>query len=560
MRRVIPLRRTVLLASVLGAAAIVALVAWQAISGGVSGYRTASVRLGSVQGTLTLAATIMPSDRLTLSFGVSGMVATVGVSIGQKVTAGQTLATLVATTLGKQVTRAQSTLGAAQAALIADESAQSQSAPTGRTPPSAGGGAPQAGSTSASGSTAPGSGGTSTGALAADQQSLVRAQQSADGAQQSVAATISAMNGACSTVSTGRGTGTGTTAKGSPTGPTPNAATANGSCTSALNAAWTAEQSLTTDLQAVSSAEGVLASWLSTHADAHTTPPSPRNGTGGGSTGRPSPTGRGTGPHTAVTNATTSLAASTADSRTAQLASDQSTVDSDKAAVIQAQQALAESQLVTPSDGTVAAVDLTAGEAVGASSSTAIVTIVSKGSFEAVASATPAQVPELAKGDHVTVTVDGRTGTLSGRITRIGPVDVSNGDSYPVVVALPPGTLGLFTGADAQMSLVVRSADHVLVAPTSAVHTTAGRSYVLILHSDRMKKTPVAVGVVARVYTQLRSGARLGETLVLAELTKPVPKPAGTVARRSGNANQFPPFFHRRIFFSGGAGAVTFTG
>ena len=69
--------------------------------------------------TVSATGTIQPARRADLSFTVAGTVTSVPVSVGQTVTAGQSLATVGADTLEAAVTTAQASLTAAQAALSA---------------------------------------------------------------------------------------------------------------------------------------------------------------------------------------------------------------------------------------------------------------------------------------------------------------------------------------------------------------------------------------------------------------------------------------------------------
>ena len=62
------------------------------------------------------------------------------------------------------------------------------------------------------------------------------------------------------------------------------------------------------------------------------------------------------------------------------------------------------------------------------------------------------------------------------------------------------------------------------MVPTSAVHTTTtGSSYVMTLTSGQDVRTPVKVGVVGDVYTQITSGLSAGTQVVLANKSEAVP-------------------------------------
>jgi len=79
------------------------------------------VTTGTMRQTVATTGTIQPAQQASLNFGVSGTVTAVDVTVGQVVTAGQTLATVAPTALQATADGAQSSLTAAQAKLAADE-------------------------------------------------------------------------------------------------------------------------------------------------------------------------------------------------------------------------------------------------------------------------------------------------------------------------------------------------------------------------------------------------------------------------------------------------------
>ena len=101
-----------------------ALIAWQSTRGSSPVYRTATVGTGTVEATLDAVGTITPANQASLNFNVSGTVSAVDVSVGQTVTAGQTLASLNIADLNATVVSAQATLAAAQATLASAEASQ----------------------------------------------------------------------------------------------------------------------------------------------------------------------------------------------------------------------------------------------------------------------------------------------------------------------------------------------------------------------------------------------------------------------------------------------------
>ena len=75
-----------------------------------------------------------------------------------------------------------------------------------------------------------------------------------------------------------------------------------------------------------------------------------------------------------------------------QIATDQAAIDSAEATLIEAQQSLAEAQLTSPINGTIASVGIAVGDTVTANSSTEVIVIIGTQSYEVSATLTSGQV------------------------------------------------------------------------------------------------------------------------------------------------------------------------
>lgn len=107
-------------------AAVVAGVgaAWVTVAGADSGgrYRTAVATVGDVSETVSVSGTVDRVNRADVSFATSGVVATLPVSVGSPVSAGDELGTLSTDALQATVDKASADLSAAEAALSAASS------------------------------------------------------------------------------------------------------------------------------------------------------------------------------------------------------------------------------------------------------------------------------------------------------------------------------------------------------------------------------------------------------------------------------------------------------
>ena len=95
--------------------------------------------------------------------------------------------------------------------------------------------------------------------------------------------------------------------------------------------------------------------------------------------------------------------------------------------------------------------------------------------------------------------------------------------SFPVTILVTGSSSGLYPGASADVELVIRQVNNVLVVPTSAVHTAGTSSYVDILKKGKEVQQTVTVGATGEPYDQILSGLKSGQEVVIASLGSTVP-------------------------------------
>ena len=529
-----PSRRPSLRAVAAVAIVILALVV-AALSGAFqssgSGYRTAVASTQNVNAALSGVATIEPTLQATVAFPMAGTVGSVGVKIGDKVGAGQTLAQLETQSLQQTVDQQMATLAQDQLALSKALSGQGGS--------SAGlGGGALGGSGTGTGTTATGTSLRTPSAstshvelvavrsaanpqLAAAQQAVLAAQQQVDKAQSTAAGAVSAAVTACQGDLS-----------------TPSAQTACNNAVQTLNAD---EQAVQAALQQLATASQNLDSIISNLPS--TTPPG--NGSGGGGGAGSSSSGRSGGGGLAGGGA--AAAAPTAQD----LSADQAAVDAAFANVAVAQQALAQAALTTPIAGTVAAVNMVPGQTVTAASSTANIVVQGSGSYQASTTVSVDNIPHVAVGQSATMVPDGKHKTLSGKVASISIVPNSTSalsTTYLVVVALKNPNVALGNASTGTVTITTQHAKNTLAVPTSAVTTNGTTNTVEVLDGNTVRQTKVHVGVVGYTWTQITSGLTKGELVVLANMAAPLPGSATSSSNSSTSTTT--PF--RGGFFGGG--------
>jgi HlyD family secretion protein len=225
-----------------------------------------------------------------------------------------------------------------------------------------------------------------------------------------------------------------------------------------------------------------------------------------------------------------------------------------QAAVGQAQRDLDDTTLRAPVDATVSAVNGTVGEFVAPSSGTSALapgtdaTIPGTNGVASAAAAQAAASPArpggtqflvldnidefqvvmaytetdaagIAPGQKVRLTFDAVPDLeLTGSVLSVSPTAtaISGVISYYVTVVLPSGDPRLKSGMTAQAEVLTKEIPGVLAVPSAAVRTQNGTSVVTVLDSDGTQRTvTVQTGATGDGKTQILSGVTEGQQVVL---------------------------------------------
>jgi trimeric autotransporter adhesin len=261
-------------------------------------------------------------------------------------------------------------------------------------------------------------------------------------------------------------------------------------------------------------------------------------GTGGTGSGRTGSSG-GTGGSEGGSGGGTGGSASSGPATAAQLASDQADLDSANAELSEARQNLAAASLAAPISGTVALVNVTSGQQVTGSqgtSTSADFVIEGAGGEEATTTVSVSDVGEIKIGQPATITLDGSATPINGRVDSIGMLSSTSSSgsaSYPVTIGLAAGEPTLFAGSDAQVAITLAQVGDAVTVPSSAVEGTGAATFVTVLQAGKPERVRVVVGAAGPVLTQVTSGLTVGEQVVLADLSTPLPTNTNPFAARS---------------------------
>ena len=244
-----------------------------------------------------------------------------------------------------------------------------------------------------------------------------------------------------------------------------------------------------------------------------------------------------------------------------QIAADQASVTAAQAQLADAQQSLSEANLTTPISGVVASENLAVGQQVGgggssaagsgsgsgsavassattgastpsaSSASSAEVLVVNTGSFTVSTSVSDTDIGKMKVGEQAVVVPDGSTTPVYGTVTSVGLLAsaTSGVPTFPVTISVTGRPGGLFAGAGAQVSIVVRQLSGVLTVPTAAIHTSGSRSFVYELQAGKEIAHTVGLGLSSGALTQVTSGLHAGDRVVM-----PLVKLAGAGGARGG--------------------------
>jgi HlyD family secretion protein len=541
--------------------------------------RVATVRVGSVDRTVEASGTVTSSLKLTPSFPTSGTVESVKVKVGDTVRKGQVLAQQDTSALQAEVDSANATLAAARQQLEADRSGQTSGSSDATT--AAYLTANHANPSSAVSSLIQEVEAAQDAVIAAQKQ-VDAAQAAIDAAQQTVDADVrqntqlrDAQQQACASNSS------------SSPSPSTSSSTNSGGCADAMAAyeasadtlsASTAtldekistQDRLLTDLDttitsldklvdqlqsaAASSGGSSSSSPPSTPSPSASTPSRPSPSTpsrpsastasrpsasntpsGSEQSGRSSASNGGSNPSSQPSSPSDNSEPASA----AQLAADQKAIDAAEAALKVAQQNLAAATLKSPASGKVASVGFVAGQ----SSADKSITIVGTGIPGVEANAPLGQVDQIKVGQSVTVTVDGVPTKLHGTVASVGRLNSSSGSNptYKVTVQLDATSQHLYDGSGADIVISTGSARNVLTVPNSAIHSSGhGGHTVTVLEGGKTSTVRVTLGVTGSETTEIKSGLKAGQKVVLADPSQPLPNSATSNSRNGNGEFQFP--------------------
>ena len=562
--------------------------AYAGTRGDATSYRTVAASTGTVQRTLSVTGNVAASGRRDLAFGASGTVRKVPVRLGERVRKGQVLARLDSTDLRADVIAARATLAKARAQLVSDESSSSSSSSSssGSSGSSSGkgSGVAKSGAKGGTGGTAPGSGspgstgssgstgGTgstgSTGSTGGGPGTATSTPGTAptldDNAVNTAEATLTAKTGLLtaalndyvdfveSTCTTADTTQAGQACdSGAPAASCADPASKPATLAGAKGCVAAAQADVASAASAVSTAATAAVTSYLTAVKKYAAALVRAGKAAGKAAGETAAAGiiaqaqvqadqmiaqaqkmASMGSKNATANPTAAQGGSSSSEK--QLASDRAAIASAQASLVSAKQSAKAATLRAPIAGKVVDVAVAKGDA--ASTSTTAVTVLGSGRTTVEATVTLAQVPNVKKGQAVSVVPAGWSETLRGRITQVGLVattSTSGSTTYPITVTIRRAP-SIPLGTTAALSIVTGSAKDAVTVPTSAVSRSSRGDTVIVLENGKATTTRVSVGLIGTSKTTIKAGLKAGQEVVIADLDATLPSDDSSSRRSNG--------------------------
>jgi multidrug efflux pump subunit AcrA (membrane-fusion protein) len=232
------------------------------------------------------------------------------------------------------------------------------------------------------------------------------------------------------------------------------------------------------------------------------------------------------------------------------LAADKATLASAESSLTQAEQDLSDATLRAPVSGTVVSLALSKGASVSAGNTTVVsssqlltgssssssssssgsgsspsssteVVIEPANAYVILVEADSSQIGDIRDGEQAVITPTGSATTTDyGIVTSFSTSGTTSSGvtQFPVVVAVTGSSSGLYAGATANVDIITKQVNNVLVVPTSAVHTVGSTSYVEVLKKGKESRQVIGVGASSGTETQVTSGLKSGQQVVIAAL------------------------------------------
>lgn len=169
--------------------------------------------------------------------------------------------------------------------------------------------------------------------------------------------------------------------------------------------------------------------------------------------------------------------------------------------------------VVSPINGVVAAVNVDPGTMVSPQIST--VTVVQIDTTKVKVNISENVVDAIKTGTKVPVTINAINKTVTGIVLSVAPKADPATRAFAVEVQLPNEKGDIKPGMVARLNLSTGTSTNVLVLPIDAVLERDGQYTVFVVEDGKAKEISVKVGVTSGELTEIQSGLKKGQTVIV---------------------------------------------
>ena len=173
----------------------------------------------------------------------------------------------------------------------------------------------------------------------------------------------------------------------------------------------------------------------------------------------------------------------------------------------------AKGNVIAPASGTLASLTATEGGFVSASYPVAVISDAEQ--MKVTVYVSEALVPKLTIGDAAHVSVTSAGAEFTAVVRSVEQTANMQTKLYAVVLSVPSDVTGLISGMFADVTFFTETAAGAVAIPSEAILTANGEQYVYLVENDAAKRTAVETGLTGDGVTEVLSGLKTGEKLVV---------------------------------------------
>jgi multidrug efflux pump subunit AcrA (membrane-fusion protein) len=166
---------------------------------------------------------------------------------------------------------------------------------------------------------------------------------------------------------------------------------------------------------------------------------------------------------------------------------------------------------------------VTGGESTGGESSGSFMVLAQLQRLKMEVSFSESDIGKVRAGQTATVSIDSMEGTeLAGEVTKVSVLPSEGSSSvveYPATILLTQSAKGLRAGMSASAEVVVEQVKNAVTVPTEAISGAGSRKTVTVEEGGKEVTKTVTTGLEGDETTEVVSGLKAGQTLLLPEVT-----------------------------------------